>query len=147
MIGSLPGCNPDMSNENIFADAEIISSYSRAQAIEDGVLMDLCQGELAELVKEAGFKFPIAATAEVFHECIGLTNAAERAGNDIKGRAWDVLWMLKNAIRRASTTDRITFTVAVVRERVRPTPTQLVAVCGPGDNMEPVITLMFPGQD
>jgi hypothetical protein len=137
-----------MSTEpGLFDDAEIISVYSRAQAIEDGVLVDLCQGEHGALVKEAGFKFPVACTAEVFADCISLTDAAERAGNDIKGRLWDVLWMLKLAIRRAQRTDRIHFTVLVVRDRVRPTPTELVAVCGPGDDREPVITIQFAGQD
>jgi hypothetical protein len=131
----------------LFDDAEVLSVYSRAQAIEDGVLVDLCQGEFGDLVKEAGFKFPVACTAEVFADCINLTDAAKRAGNDIKGRLWDVLWMLKSAIRRAQGGDRINFTVRVVRERVRPTPTQLVAVCGPGDDQEPVITIQYVGQD
>lgn len=133
---------------DIFADAEVIHTYTRAQAIEDGVLVDLRQGDLEEVVKNAGFKFPVAATAEVFGSCIDLTDAAKRAGNDIKGRLWDVLWMLSNAIRRAapgSTT--IHFEVLIVRDRVRPTKTKLKAVCGPGDTMEPVITIMFPEQD
>lgn len=137
-----------MDQPGLFDDADVISTYSRAQAIEDGVLVDLRQGELEALVKEAGFKYPVACTVEVFSECIELTDAAKRAGNDIKGRLWDVLWMLKNAIRRAPAgMTRIPFTVLVVNERVRPTPTQLVAVCGPGDNMEPVITIQYPGQD
>jgi hypothetical protein len=34
----------------LFDDADVISTYSRAQAIEDGVLVDLRQGELEELV-------------------------------------------------------------------------------------------------
>jgi hypothetical protein len=131
----------------LFDDAEVLSTYSRAQAIEDGVLVDLCKGELGDLVKEAGFKIPVACTAEVFADCINLTDAATRAGNDIRGRLWDVLWMLKMAIRTSRSTDRINFTVRVVRERVRPTPTQLVAVCGPGDNLEPVITICYPGQE
>ncbi len=132
----------------LFDDADVISTYSRAQAIEDGVLVDLRQGELEELVEQAGFKYPVACTAEVFSECVELTDAAKRAGNDIKGRLWDILWMLKLAIRAAGPrTDRIAFKVLVVRDRVRPTPTDLVAVCGPGDNMEPVITIQFPGQD
>lgn len=133
--------------DNIFADAEVIHTYSRAQAIEDGVLVDLRQGDLAEVVENAGIKYPIAATVEVFSECIDLTDAAKRAGNDIKGRLWDVLWMLKNAIRRSKTTTGIDFEVLIVRDRTRPTRTQLKAVCGPGDNMEPVITIMFPNQD
>jgi hypothetical protein len=148
LIGTPNDCRGCMTPENFWADAEVISTYSRAQAIEDGVLVDLCQaGDFAKSVKEAGFKFPIACTTEVFAECIGLTKAAEKAGNDINGRLWDVLWMLKCAIRRAKNTDRIEFVVRIVRDRVRPTPTELVAVCGPGDNAEPVITIMFPGQD
>jgi len=139
-----------MSNDTqpgLFDDAEIIHCYSRAQAIEDGVLVNLNQGDLDEVVANAGFKFPVACTAEVFASCIELTPAAKRAGQDIKGRLWDVLWMLRRAIKSARSTDRITFTVLVSRDRVRPTPTELVAVCGPGDNMEPVITIQFPGQD
>ena len=129
-------------------DAEIVSTYTRAQAIEDGVLVDLRQGDLEEVVQNAGLKYPVACTAEVFAECVNLTGAAKRAGNDMKGRLWDVLWMLKMAIRRAQrSTDRISFTVRIVRDRVRPTPTELVAVCGPGDNAEPSITIMFPGQN
>jgi hypothetical protein len=137
-------------SKGLFDDAEVIHTYTRAQAIEDGVLVDLRQGDLGKLVEEAGFKYPIACTAEVFAECIELTDAAKRAHNDIKGRLWDVLNVLKHAIRttaKGRKTDRISFTVSVVRDRVRPTPTELVAICGPGDTMEPVITIMFPGQD
>jgi len=130
---------------DIFGD--VIYSYSRAQAIEDGVLVDLCQNDLAEVVKDAGIKIPVACTAEVFSECIALTPAAERACNDIKGRLWDVLWMFMNAARKAGSRSVVTFQVAVVRKRVRPTITTLKAVCGPGDNAEPVLTIMFPEQD
>ena len=104
--------------------------------------MGLWQSFQARFPKTEG-----ACTAEVFAACIELTPAAKRAGNDIKGRAWDVLWMLKNAVRRAAGRDRVSFRVLVVRDRVRPTPTDLVAVCGPGDHGEPVITISFPGQD
>lgn len=151
MIGSDFGCSSDMDNNKaafgFFEDAEIIHSYSRAEAIEDGVLVDLNAGDLAEVVANAGFKFPVACTATVFAKCIDLTPAAKRAGNDIKGRLWDVLWMLKHAIRSSRNTSLINFEVAVVCDRVRPTRIALKAVCGPGDNMEPVITIMFPEED
>ena len=138
-----------MSNDNhgFWHGAEVISVYTRKQAIEDGVLVDLRQGDLEEVVKNAGFKYPVACTAEVFHECIELTEAAKRAGNDIKGRLWDVLFMLSMAIKTTRNTTRIAYKLNVVRDRVRATPTELVAVCGPGDEGEPVITIMFPGQD
>jgi hypothetical protein len=136
-----------MNTTNPFEGADIISVYTRAQAIEDGVLVDLRQGDLEEVVENAGFKYPVACTASVYAECIALTKAAEAAGQDIKGRLWDVLWMLSLAIRtKRGPATEIHFTVTVSRDRKRPTPTKLVAVCGPGDDMEPVITIMFPGE-
>jgi len=136
-----------MSN-NIFADAEIIHTYSRRQAIEDGVLVDLNQGELAEVVSNAGLKFPIAVTQKVWGECFALTPAAKRMCNDVKGRAWDVLQMFTQAVRsvRNEKPGRTTifFQVYVVIKRIRPTLVALKAVVGPGDNGEPVITIMYP---
>ena len=44
---------------------ELIYSYSRKQAIEDGVLVDV-----SEMAKEAGFKFPVAMTNTVWTELI-----------------------------------------------------------------------------
>jgi len=129
-------------------EINIISEYTRESAIEDGVLVDLRAGDLDEVVQNAGFKWPVAATSTVFAQCIELTPAAIRACNDIKGRLWDVLWMLKNAIARSQGSQTvIMFEVYIVRDRIRPTLTKLKAVCGPGDNMEPVITIMFPEED
>ena len=127
---------------------EPIYSYSRAQAIEDGVLVDLRQGDLAEVVRNAGLRLPVACTRAVFDSCIALTPAAKRACNDVKGRLWDVLFMLTLAIKAAPRgLDRVTFRVMCVRERVRPTLTALVCVVGPGDDGAPVMTIMFPGED
>ena len=47
--------------ENIWKDAEIIAAYSRRDALEDGVLVDL-----SDLAREAGFKFPLAVTQGVW---------------------------------------------------------------------------------
>src|SRR5260370_33326576 len=88
---------------------EVISSYSRAQAIEDGVLVDLMQGELASLVREAGFKFPIAMTTAAFELAVwpiaeedGSYDTLRGAANKwleskcqgTNGRLWEVLWIL-----------------------------------------------------
>lgn len=40
---------------------EVIHAYTRAQAIEDGVLVDL-----SDLAREAGFRFPVAVTLGVW---------------------------------------------------------------------------------
>lgn len=123
---------------------EPIHVYTRAQAIDDGVLVDL-SALFPDLVANAGIRFPVACTAAVYAECIALTPAAKRACNDLNGRAWDVLYMMREAIRRSTSgNSQIGFQIACVRERVRPTPTTLKAVCGPGDDAEPVITIMFP---
>lgn len=110
--------------------ADIIHSYTRAEAIADGVLVDLTD---APERREAGFKCPVACTREVYEECIALTPAAERAGNDVKSRLWDVLWMLRNAVGRNSAPEAL-FKLYCVRDRVRSTHTTLKAVAGPGDD-------------
>ncbi len=42
---------------------EMIHSYTRKQAIDDGLLIDV-----SEMAKEAGFKWPIAITATVWNQ-------------------------------------------------------------------------------
>ena len=76
-----------------------ISIYTRAQAIEDGVLVDV-----TETAREAGFRCPVALTSEVWADCVEWTEAdktsATRACQDEAGRLWDVLWMGMIAGRR-----------------------------------------------
>ena len=51
------------NSSNPFDGAPIIHAYSRAQAIEDGVLVDVASGDTAALVREVGIKYPVALTA------------------------------------------------------------------------------------
>jgi len=126
---------------------EPIYSYTRRQAIEDGVLVDV-DANFGTMRREAGLVFPVAMTATAFAEYVNLTPAAERAGNDINGRMWDVLNMLAFAIRRSvSGGSEIAFQLRVVTDRVRPSLVTLKAVVGPGDAGEPVITIMRPDED
>ena len=74
-------------------DDVVIFSYTRAQAIADGVLVDA-----SELAKEAGFRFPVAVTAGVWAECVAVPDGV--AGQDETGRLWDVLNVLRFAIQR-----------------------------------------------
>ena len=88
----------------IFPDDDIIiSRYTRAEAIADGTLVDL-SALFPELLRELGFKLPVACTATVFEECIRVENSpgAKRMGCDLTGRTWDALWMARCAIRAAS---------------------------------------------
>lgn len=136
--------------EDIFGP--VISSYSRRQAIEDGVLVQLSgegyEGDawIPAMVAEAGIVYPLALTTAVFMDCVCLTKATERALNDIRGRLWDVLWMFREVARR-NAGDVIQFELMVVRDRVRPDRVRLKAIVGPGDDGEPVITIMYPHED
>lgn len=124
----------------IFDGAEVISSYSRAQAIDDGTLVDV-----SEMARQAGFRFPVAVTRAVHEAYVKLTPAAKRACNDERGRLWDILWMARCAIKTAPNgTDTVVYALHVVTEQVRPSLVHLKMVIGPGDDAEPVITIMEP---
>lgn len=125
---------------------EPIAVYSRQQAIEDGVLVDLMQPETVGLVREAGFKFPVAMTVGAFAVTVAEIGEPLPAGQDIQGRLWDVLWMLRCAIRAAGSTDRVKFRVSVWDGRRR-NEVKLWSLCGPGDDAAPVVTIMLEGED
>jgi hypothetical protein len=127
---------------NIFDGAEVISSYSRAQALADGVLMDAQVGDIAEVTRQHVGTMPTAMTSAVF----GLIEKAVRnpkASNDWKGVWHDILWMSQFA-RRASAQDggspkgfKVTIT-GTGRQRLF----VLWVSVGPGDAGGPVVTVM-----
>jgi len=103
-------------------------------------------------VRQAGFTFPIAMTATAFAKAVWpIDNEAADAWlksrcQDLQGRLWDVLWLLKLAARRGG--QEVLFTLSVMDwESKRRRNIQLKSVCGPGDNAEPVITIMLPDED
>src|SRR5260370_27446186 len=111
-------------DENLWG--EPIHAYTRAQAIADGVLVDLTtatddKGQL--LCQQAGFKLPVAITRTAWAKTIeaggiwkpsGDGETLElKGGQSLTGRLWDVLWMLRITSGNASSTDRIHFQVLV----------------------------------
>lgn len=133
-----------MENQGLFTNAHVISSYSRAQAIEDGFLADV--SETSEH-RELGFKFPVALTSAVLERCVEVPAGVEL--QDWHGRLWDLLWMLRHAIRRSGGGSLIHFSLHVRNDNSAGTPplVHLKALCGPGDEAEPVITVMLPDED
>ena len=122
--------------------AEIIHAYTRAQAIEDGFLVDL-----SELAREAGFKYPLAVTPLVW-ATLEPSEDLKAQGHRWEGRAWDMLTVLRLAIKQAARPDEVRFAPLFVLERgQRPKSVEFRAKCGPGDNGEPVITVMMPDED
>ena len=122
---------------------DIIYSYSRAQALADGVLVDV-----SELAREAGFKLPVAVSDILYHGYLTPPPELAKEGQSLVGRLWDALSVLRFAIKASPATDRITFTVLFAQAPdTEPEPVELLAVCGPGDSGEPVITIMLPSDD
>jgi len=121
-------------------DLPVISEYTRAQAIADGVLVDVTQD-----ARKAGFRCPVALTKAVWDLCVALSPAAKRACNDEPGRLWDVLWMMRCAVRRAPEPEHV-FALRCVTTSLRPSHVALRSVIGPGDDGEPVITVMLPDE-
>lgn len=125
------------SEEGVFGP--VIYAYTRKEAIEDGVLVDVTL-----TAKEAGFQFPFAMTAAVWSL---IENIPGKYGHeDIAGRLWDVLMVAKASIRAGQEKQDVVFFDVILHHeggsRVR-----LKLHCGPGDNGEPVLTLMLPNED
>jgi len=125
----------------MFTQDDLIYAYTRAQAIEDGVLVDV-----SEMAREAGFKWPVAVTAEVWATIENIPPKLQ-GFQDVQGRLWDVLWMLKLASRRGGTETHYRLIVDRNENGRRLRYLTLKAVSGPGDDAEPVITVMLPWQD
>ena len=129
----------------------VIHAYTRAEAIADGVLIDVTSA-----AREAGFKVPTAVTAAVFDECIEWTESdAEQssAHQDQKGRLWDVVYLAafkaRTLVTRGVRQNQLIFQLDLVPRPGRPQPRSrpLKLVIGPGDNHEPVATIMLPSED
>ena len=127
---------------------DIIYAYTRADAIEDGNLVDV-----SETAKEAGFGAPVAMTRTVYERIVTLPTGY-KGWQDESGRLWDVLYMCALACRRNPNKSRVVATVLVrdIRKDMRdsnrpPKQHHPIVVIGPGDEGEAVITIMFPEDD
>ncbi len=126
---------------------EIIFAYTRADALSDGVLVELSD----QMVSEAGIKVKVAVTRAVWDDYLWPPYLDDLPGQSAEGRTWDLLWMFGCAARRSRHASTIQFRVLfVTMEESGSIVTEdvlLKAVCGPGDEGEPVITIMLPWED
>jgi hypothetical protein len=123
--------------ENIFGD--VIFRYTRAEAIADGVLVDL--GALCPDVCRQHYKHPIACTAVVWAM---IEETAAIPGHDVLGAVSDILWMSRRAQTEAPDESTRLFRVLLGDPE---NPEELEMCCGPGDHLEPVLTIMLPHED
>ena len=164
MIGKhRPGCLGDDV-------VEVISTYTRQQAIEDGILVDCEQAPMGEMRRQL-LKWPLAMTTTAFHRYVWPIDEEANLPPDqsLEGRFWDVLWMFHAAVKGTVPARRIDpcnllfdFCCIVadptlssneaIDATVRSGPdgmrqVTLKAVSGPGDDGEPVMTFMLPEED
>ena len=137
-----------MNNDNHNHDAEpfgpVIYSYTRAQAVADGV-----QVEVTKTANEAGIRSPVFLTRTVFDTYVAIPPGV--TCQDETGRLWDIVWMLRFAILRSRPgADRIPVALYVRQSNTeRPRLIKLIATCGPLDldDPQPAITVMMPDED
>ena len=116
---------------------EPISIYTRAQALEDGVLVDVSPWA------SGSFRHPVALTQALWALVSDLPQGSEAAG----GKPERVREVLRAAAQVAADSSRrasqFTFPILLgTTQGIR--SLELLAHCGPGDRGEPVITIGFP---
>lgn len=119
----------------------VIYSYSRANAIADGTLVDV-----TEVARAAKFKVPVAMTAAVWARCVEVPDGVRNLSQPV--RLWNLLAEAHFAIRASwARDDRITFGLVVARADGGIERVEIVALCHGGGDGEPVLTLMAPGEE
>ena len=137
---------PSPNNDNGQSGSDfgpVIYSYTRAQAVADGV-----QVEVTKTALEAGISFPVFLTRGVFDRYVTVPEGV--TGQDEAGRLWDVVWMLRFAILRSRPgVQRIPVALYVRNDDRAARLVKLIATCGPLDldEPQPAITVMLPDED
>ena len=138
----------------------VIDTYSRAEAIADGVLIDV-----TPIANEAGIRLPTAITPGVQAECVSVPAGLEGCGQSTAGRLWDVVYMAKmfampvlvKACIKSGDAEETTYQLHILQKP----PTEddhdsdtggttlvtLKAHLGPGDDGKPVVTIMLRHED
>ena len=121
---------------------EVIHCYTREESILDGVLVGLT----ALFPDECRlYRYPVACTVAVW-SIIDRATTNPTQCNSHAGIVWDILYMSQHAIVSRPDEHTVIFSVIITgagRKRIL----TLKAVCGPGDTMEPVVTIMLPFED
>jgi hypothetical protein len=132
-----------MCTDNNKDEFEIISLYTRDQAIADGFLVDV-----SDMAREAGFKWPVALTHAVWDDIVTPAPHDKQEGQSEKGRLWDVLWMARLAAQaNKDDRDSVLFQVLVLRGQKQETVTLQLVLSFESPEGGPCLTIMLPDED
>jgi len=132
--------------DDIFQDADIIDTYSRKEAIEDGTLVDMTQEPFGQIAREAGIKWPVAMTAAAFDGFVDVSDTKGHSCQDAAGRFLEVVRMFR-VTRRETSPLEARWTLLVRDPDGRRRRKELKCISGPDDDGEPCLTFMLPDED
>jgi hypothetical protein len=104
--------------------------------------------DVSQTARETGIRWPVALTAAEWAKCVAVPPGV--ACQNEAGRLWDVLFLLRCVIAGSEGGAReLRFGVHIRNDNRKHTPplVRLKAVSGPGDDGEPVVTVMLPTED
>jgi len=122
-----------------FSDFTVISTYSRADALADGVLIDI-----TPTAKSYGFKLPFAISDAFYHGYLMPPEGLLGQGQSLEGRMHDLLTLAMVAARTGLEQDRVYFEVLFLMQPGRTEKVRVVLHVGPGDAGEAVLTCCLP---
>ena len=116
-------------------------TLARAESLADGALVDV-----SPMAREAGITYPVVLTAALHADVAAVPD--HQSWQSYDGRLWDVLTLFRAAVKGLipSAGDDQCRTYTLIMHVGSRTFYRVSAVCGPGDDLEPVITLMQPGE-
>jgi hypothetical protein len=126
----------------------VVYSYSRARAIDDGVLVDV-----TPTAKEAGIRLHTVVSRTVWDCCVEVPSdeSGPVVGQDERGRLWDGVNLTASWIHLVQlagiSAERVDFSANVRGADHRLRTARLYAHVGHGDSGEPVLTIMEDGED
>jgi hypothetical protein len=122
---------------------------SHQQAIADGTLIDI-----TDFSHDAGFLIPVTITTTAWEDCVHWDdedNALQGTTQDEIGRLWDVVWATREVTRCAPHQPG---RCAIELYRIprdgdsrKAEPIHIEAVCHPGDDGKPVLTIALPSEN
>jgi len=131
----------EVEADGFFTDADLIYRYTRVQALEDGVLVDV-----SATAHEAGFTCPVAVTATVWAMVESIPPKFQGC-QSVSGRLWDLVYMAVMEIRRHRGESGTELLYRFIMHHGRQTYVTLKIVFSSGDNGEMVVTIMLPDED
>jgi len=121
----------------MFTEDDLVSSYSQKQAIEDGVLHLIPKD-----ISRDYFKYPVIISNSLM-TVIEAAIESKKYLNDYRGVMHDVLFIAQLAAKKSNGESMLKTKVTITGAGPK-SVYDLLIVCGPGNNMQPTITIMFP---